>query len=199
MRSARPASPRSPRNGLAAVPTEAVASLDERERLLRVLAAATFLIFFQAYMVAPLIPRLSAVFHVSAQTIGLIVPAYMVPYGVSILFYGLLSDRIGRRRIMLASLLAFILLTAATATAPSASQLISWRLLTGLGASGVVPLALALMGDLYPFERRGRPSGGRSAPWLAGWRSGRPSAPSSSRSSGGGACSSGPAPSARAC
>jgi predicted MFS family arabinose efflux permease len=136
---------------------------DRRERLLRVLSAATFLIFFQAYMVAPLIPRLSAVFEVSGRTMGLIVPAYMIPYGVSTLFYGLLSDRIGRRRIMLASLLTFAVLTTLTATAQSASQMIFWRLLTGLGASGVVPLALALMGDLFPYERRGRPLG-----WLFG-------------------------------
>src|SRR5437867_11800611 len=125
-------------------------SEEQRERLLRVLSAATFLIFFQAYMVAPLIPRLSSVFGVSSQTIGFIVPAYMIPYGVSTLFYGLLSDRLGRRRIMLASLLAFITLTALTATAQSALQLIFWRLMTGLGASGVVPLALALMGILFP-------------------------------------------------
>lgn len=135
----------------------------ERERLIRMLAAATFLIFFQAYMVAPLIPRLSTVFEVSAQTVGLIVPAYMISYGVSTLFYGLLSDHLGRRRIMVASLLAFIVLTALTATAQSASQMIFWRLLTGLGASGVVPLALALMGDLFPYEQRGRPLG-----WLFG-------------------------------
>ena len=136
---------------------------DQRERLLRVLSAATFLIFFQAYMVAPLIPRLSAVFGVSGQTIGLIVPAYMIPYGVSTLLYGLLSDRLGRRRIMLASLLAFVGLTALTATAQSASQIILWRLMTGLGASGVVPLALALLGTLFPYEQRGRPLG-----WLFG-------------------------------
>jgi MFS family permease len=86
--------------------------MDGRERLLWVLSAATFLIFFQAYMVAPLIPRLSAIFQTSSQTIGLIVPAYMIQYGVSTLFYGLLSDRLGRRRIMFASLLAFVLLTA---------------------------------------------------------------------------------------
>lgn len=138
-------------------------SQDQRERLLRLLAAATFLIFFQAYMVAPLIPRLSAVFEVSSHTIGFIVPAYMIPYGVSTLFYGLLSDRIGRRRIMLASLLAFVVLAALTATAQSATQMILWRLLTGLGASGVVPLALALMGALFPYEQRGRPLG-----WLFG-------------------------------
>jgi MFS family permease len=95
--------------------------------------------------------------------IGLIVPAYMIPYGVSGLFYGLLSDRLGRRRIMFASLLAFVVLTALTVTAQSASQMILWRLLTGLGASGVVPLALALMGTLFPYEQRGRPLG-----WLFG-------------------------------
>jgi predicted MFS family arabinose efflux permease len=54
------------------------------QRLLWVLSAATFLIFFQAYMVAPLIPRLSGVFGVSNQEVGLLIPAYMIPYGVLI-------------------------------------------------------------------------------------------------------------------
>ena len=136
---------------------------DRRERLLWVLSVATFLIFFQAYMVAPLIPHLSAVFGVSDQAVGLAVPAYLIPYGVSTLFYGLLSDRIGRRRILLASLVGFVVLTGLTATARSATQLILWRLLTGLGASGVVPLGLALIGNLFPYEQRGRPLG-----WLFG-------------------------------
>jgi predicted MFS family arabinose efflux permease len=131
----------------------------QRERLLRVLSAATFLVFFQAYMVAPLIPRLSDAFGVSTQAIGLIVPAYLIPYGIATLFYGLLSDRLGRRPILLGSLLAFIVLTGLTATSGSASQMLAWRLLTGLGASGVVPLALILMGDLFPYEERGGPLG----------------------------------------
>lgn len=135
----------------------------QRERLLKILALATFLIFFQAYMVAPLLPQLAAAFGVSSQTIGLIVPAYLIPYGIATLFYAILSDRLGRRSIMFASLLAFIVLTALTATAQSPTQLIFWRLLTGLGASGVVPLALALMGILYPYKERGRPLG-----WLFG-------------------------------
>ena len=135
----------------------------KRERLLRLLSWATFLIFFQAYMVAPLIPRLSAVFGTSSQIVGITIPAYMLPYGLSTLFYGLLSDRVGRWRVMRFSLIAFVVLTALTETAHTASQLVVWRFLTGLGASGVVPLALALMGDLFPYERRGRPLG-----WLFG-------------------------------
>jgi predicted MFS family arabinose efflux permease len=136
---------------------------ERRERLLRVLAGITFLIFFQAYMVAPMIPHLSAAFGVTVQRIGLLVPAYLIPYGVSTLFFGLLSDWLGRRWIMLASLATFVALTGLTATATTADQMIFWRLLTGLGASGVVPLALALMGQLFPYEQRGRPLG-----WLFG-------------------------------
>jgi predicted MFS family arabinose efflux permease len=130
-----------------------------RRRLLWVQAIATFLIFFQAFMIAPLIPLLSDEFAVAPQRVGLVVPAYMVTYGVATLLYGLASDRWGRRWLMLGSLAAFVVLTAATATAQTAAQLIGWRVATGAGAAAVVPLSLAYIGATYPFERRGQPLG----------------------------------------
>jgi len=135
----------------------------ERERLLRMLATATFIIFFQAYMVAPIIPALSSAFGTSVQTVGFVVPAYLIPYGIVTLIYGLLADRLGVQRIMFASLTAFAALTALTATANSIAQIALWRVLTGMGASGVVPLALVLVAKLFPYEQRGRPLG-----WLFG-------------------------------
>lgn len=134
-----------------------------RERLLQVLAAATFIIFFQAFMVAPILPQLGEAFGTAPERVGLIVPAYLIPYGVATLVYGLLADRLGIWRVMSGSLTAFAVLTALTATAGSVEQLALWRLLTGLGASGVVPLGLVLVGRLFPYERRGRPLG-----WLFG-------------------------------
>jgi predicted MFS family arabinose efflux permease len=135
----------------------------QRERLVWLLSAATFIIFFQAYMAAPIIPTLSKTFATSVQTAGLIVPAYLIPYGIATLVFGLLADRLGLQRVMLASLAAFVALTALTATAKSIEQIALWRALTGLGASGVVPLALVLVGTLFPYEQRGRPLG-----WLFG-------------------------------
>ena len=64
---------------------------------------------------------------------------------------------------MFASLAAFSALTVLTATAQSIEQLALWRIVTGIGASGVVPLALTLVGRLYPYDQRGRPLG-----WLFG-------------------------------
>src|SRR5579875_2762126 len=139
------------------------ASEQQGEYLVRILSAATFLIFFQAYMVAPLIPRLALVFHASAQRVAIAIPVYMIPYGTATLFYGVLSDRVGRRPIILGSLALFVALTTLTALARSGGELVFWRLLTGIGASGVVPIGLALMGDLFPYEKRGRPLG-----WLFG-------------------------------
>lgn len=136
---------------------------DDRERLLRMLTAATFIIFFQAYMVAPIIPTLATKFGASVQTVGFVVPAYLIPYGMATLVYGLLADRLGAQRVMFASLAAFAVLTALTATAISIDQIVVWRVLTGLGASGVVPLALVLVGRLFPYAQRGRPLG-----WLFG-------------------------------
>ena len=131
--------------------------------LLPVLGAAAFLVFAQAFMIAPLIPRLAEVFGTDTGTVGLAVPAYLLPYGLATLIWGPLSDRIGRRAVILTSLGLFTVLTAATAAGSTATAFVLLRLATGLGASGIVPIALALIADLVAFERRGRALG-----WLFG-------------------------------
>ncbi len=135
----------------------------KREAVLRVMSAASFLIFFQAYLVAPLIPTLSIQFHESTDFLGMLVPAYMLPYGISTLFYGPISDRVGRKPIILALMGLMVVTIAGAATAYTASQLLIWRLLGGIASGGIIPIALALLGDLFPYEQRGRPLG-----WMFG-------------------------------
>jgi predicted MFS family arabinose efflux permease len=135
----------------------------EHDGALRALVAAAFLIFFNGYLIAPLIPTLARELGKSEQQIGLIVPAYMLTYGFSTLFYGPLSDRVGRRRVLLFLLALSALSTFACAFAWSASSLIALRILCGLCAGGIVPISLALVGDIYPFHAIGRPLG-----WIFG-------------------------------
>ncbi len=131
--------------------------------MLPILCTAAFLVFVQAFMVAPLIPRLVDVFGSDLAWVGLAVPAYLVPYGVATLAWGPLSDRFGRRSVILGSLTLFTLFTAATASAAGIRGFVAWRVATGIGASGVVPISLTLIGDVVPFEKRGRALG-----WLFG-------------------------------
>lgn len=135
----------------------------KREAVLHVLSAASFLVFFQAYLVAPLIPSLSIEFHASTDSLGLLVPAYMLPYGISTLFYGPISDRFGRKAVILTLLGLMVVTIAGMATANSVPQMMVWRLLGGAVTGGTVPIALALLGDVFPYEQRGRPLG-----WIFG-------------------------------
>ena len=58
-----------------------------REGLLRCLLIAIFLLFFQAYMVAPLIPYLAEQFGVTREAVGRMVPAYLLPYALGAIVY----------------------------------------------------------------------------------------------------------------
>ena len=135
--------------------------------MLAVLTAAAFVIFAQAFMVAPILPALARAFATTPAVAGLAVPAYLIPYGAMTLVWGPVSDRLGRRPVILASLAAFSALTGLTALAPTAGVFLGMRLVTALGASGVVPIALALIGDQVPYARRGRALG-----WIFGGMAG---------------------------
>ena len=101
--------------------------------MLPVICSAAFLVFAQTFMVAPLLPRLAVVFHSPVAWVALAIPAYVIPQGLSILFAGPWSDRLGRRAVILGSLLVFTALTAATATARHIDTFIAWRIVTGVG------------------------------------------------------------------
>ncbi len=77
------------------------------------------------------------------------------------------AGSVGRRPVILGSLIAFIVLTAATAFVNTATAFIGMRLLSAIGASGVVPISPALIGDRVPFRRRGYALG-----WLFGGMAG---------------------------
>ena len=135
--------------------------------MLAVLTAAAFLVFAQAFMVAPILPRLGQVFRADVGFVGLAVPGYLIPYGVMTLLWGPVADRVGRRPVIVVSLLLFVALSALTATAGDPGGFVLWRMATGAAAGGIVPVGLALIGDVVPYERRGRAIG-----WLFGGMAG---------------------------
>src|SRR5699024_12800722 len=89
--------------------------VNRKNKLIWVLAGATFLIFFQAFMVAPLISMFSDVFGVSVEMVGLIVPAYLITYGVATFVCCVLSDRFGQRPLIFGCLISLFLLTCLSA------------------------------------------------------------------------------------
>ena len=134
-------------------------SISPSMSLVVILSLGTFIVFFQGFMVAPILPELAALFHVSVRHVSFIEPAYLLSYGCVTLIYAPLSDKHGRFPIILFSLACFILLTICTGFSGSVNQMIILRLLTGLGAGGVAPTTIGWIGDRFPYEKRGHALG----------------------------------------
>ena len=113
------------------------------------LSLGSFMIFSNLNASQPLLPLLSAAFGVSALQSTLSLSAATMGLGVSLLFYGPLSDAVGRRGIMVATMVLATLCTLAVGFAPDFATLLLLRALQGFFLGGLPAIALAYMGDEF--------------------------------------------------
>lgn len=125
-------------------------------RLLIFSAFCSFLVGIDALIVSPLIPAMAQSEQFSAEIGGLLVTAYALPYGLSAPIFGPLSDRFGRRGMMVAGMLLFSLGTMCTAIGGGLAALLVYRAIAGIGGAMVMPGIYALIGDAFPYEKRGK-------------------------------------------
>ena len=90
---------------------------------------------------------------------------YLLTSTVMMPIYGRLADIHGRRRILLVAISVFLTGAIACGFARSMPQLIAARALQGLGAAGLVPVALTVSGDLYSLKERAKIQGLFSGVW----------------------------------
>jgi EmrB/QacA subfamily drug resistance transporter len=91
--------------------------------------------------------------------------AYLLAATTTVPMYGKLADLYGRRLIFTIAISLFLLGSVLCGTASSINQLILYRAIQGLGAGGVMPVAITLMADIYTLEERGKMQGLFSAVW----------------------------------
>jgi MFS transporter, DHA1 family, multidrug resistance protein len=107
-------------------------------------------------MFLPSLPTIAAVFDTSAATAQLTVTLFLAGLAVSQLLWGPLSDRLGRRRVLLAGLTVYALAGAACAFVPGIRALIAARVVQALGAGSGPVIARAMVRDLYEPTRAAR-------------------------------------------
>ncbi|MFB6130764.1 MAG: MFS transporter [Salinigranum sp.] len=100
-------------------------------------------------LVSPILESLTGVFSVSPARIGLLVAAMSAPGIVAIPLVGVLSDRYGRKAVLVAGTLLFGTAGAAIAFTTDFRVVLVLRLLQGIGFSGMLPTLIAAIGDLY--------------------------------------------------
>lgn len=104
----------------------------------------------------PAVPRIATLFHVTAGTMQMTLTLFMLSAGILQLVIGPLSDQIGRKKSALLVIALFALGTALCATATSAAQLITYRIVQALGSCGMLVVGFAVVRDLYHGDEGGR-------------------------------------------
>ena len=123
---------------------------------LALLAAVTALAFCALHMVVPALPLLAGIFDDSPSRVQLVLSLYLGGIAGGQLVYGPLSDRFGRRPVLLVGLMAFLIGTLLCGAAPTLGWLILGRVLQALGACAGVVLSRAIIRDVYEREAAAR-------------------------------------------
>jgi len=97
----------------------------------------------------PALPALTEGFGAPMAQAQLTLSALLLAFGVSQLFWGPLSDRFGRRPILLWGLTAYVVAAIGSALAPSMALLVVWRIVQGAAMGAAVMCARAIVRDLY--------------------------------------------------
>ena len=107
-------------------------------------------------IVGPAIPSIESRLNVDPRLLGWIFSIYVLFNLVGVSFFARLSDIFGRRNIYIISLLLFGLGSVVVSFSGDYNALLLGRAIQGFGASGILPVASAVVGDIFPKEKRGR-------------------------------------------
>ncbi|WP_163559037.1 multidrug effflux MFS transporter [Halomonas sp. NO4] len=130
-------------------------SLDPR-RVALLVAANTALAPFAIDAYLPAMPALAASVGASIHHTELSISAFLIGFALGQLLFGPLSDRLGRKPVLLAGLVAFLLASLAITTVDSLPELLTWRFLQALGGGACVVNSAAIVRDCFSGREAAR-------------------------------------------
>src|ERR1035437_5763750 len=128
------------------------------------LLLVTALASFESTVVSTAMPTIIGELH-GLPLYTWVFSIYLLASTITMPIYGRLADVYGRRRVLMSATVVFLAGAVTCAFARSMPQLIVARGLQGLGAGGLIPIALTVTGDLYSLEERARVQAFFSSVW----------------------------------
>jgi predicted MFS family arabinose efflux permease len=101
-----------------------------------------------------LLPELVTEFGVSLGSASQVISLFAIAYGLAQMFFGPLGDRFGKYRVVAFAAVACSATSLACAAAPGFDSLRLARVLAGVTAAALIPLAMAWIGDVVPYAQR---------------------------------------------
>lgn len=133
------------------------AGVPDGVRRLRLLQLASLVSTCDRFAIAPLLVLIAIDLHVSLGVTAAVASGYFLAYGLMQAVWGVLSDRLGRVRVMRMALCGATAGGLASALAPNLTVLLIARVVTGGCFAALIPASLVYVGDTWPQEVRQRP------------------------------------------
>ncbi|HEX6785372.1 MAG TPA: DHA2 family efflux MFS transporter permease subunit [Sphingomicrobium sp.] len=102
------------------------------------------------------LPHMQADLSASQDQINWVLTSYIVSSAIALPISGWLADKVGRKRLLLVSVVVFTVASVLCATATSLTEMVAFRALQGVGGAFIVPLAQATLFDINPRDRQGQ-------------------------------------------
>ena len=129
------------------------------QALLLICCTVTFVCYFGSYMRIPVVPLFAKSFGADTAEIGVINSSFLLMAGLLSLPLGILSDRLGRKMLILCGLLISALTSFLLYFSSSAQQLIWIYVLFGIGLAAFAPTMMSFVADFSPVTHLGRSYG----------------------------------------
>ena len=129
------------------------------------LAGVPFIMVLGNSMLIPVLPTMQSYLNITQFQVSLIITLFSIPAGLTIPFAGFLSDRIGRKKVIVPSLIIYGLGGVIAAAAAillkekAYTVILGGRILQGIGAAGTAPIAMALVSDIFTSQERSKALG----------------------------------------
>jgi DHA2 family multidrug resistance protein len=102
------------------------------------------------------LPHMQASLSATQDSINWVLTSYIVASAIALPISGWLADKVGRKRLLLISVVVFTVASVLCATATSLGEMVLFRALQGVGGAFIVPLAQATLFDINPREKHGQ-------------------------------------------
>lgn len=100
-------------------------------------------------LLGPALPLMVEPLETTTKTVGWIMGIYTLSTAISMLVFGMVTDQIGRKRILVPCLLINGIAGFACYFAPNITILLILRFIQGIGIAGMIPIAMTMIGELY--------------------------------------------------
>ncbi|MEW6276840.1 MAG: MFS transporter [Bacillota bacterium] len=133
--------------------------------VLAALSSVPFIMVLGNSLLIPVLPAIKNALHLTQFKVSLLITLFSIPAGLIIPLAGFLSDRYGRKQVIIPSLVLYGLggvaagLTAIFIQQVTYPLILGGRILQGIGAAGTAPIAMALCGDLFTGKWRSQALG----------------------------------------